>query len=490
MTTTFMQRLCALIAETPASGPEHLPHVRPAFEDTLAVAFAGWNEPVTRKVAAALPGGERLRPGAAIGVDPEAAALIYGTAGHALDYDDVHLVSTTHPSVPIVPALLGAVSRDPGRAGRLASAYAVGLAANVGLGSVLGFAHYERGWHATSTIGPLAAAAAVAHLLGLRAEPAAHALGIAAAQAGGLQRNFGSMAKPLQAGLAAAAGVRAALLAQAGVSADPDVFGEKGYFALYGGRQLAADPEQVTFDPRADGVCVKLYPCCYMAHRPAAAALEAHALLRQGGQRPADLAAVEIVGSQGVFTALRVSDPRTGNEAKFCGPYVVACALTDGAVELRHFEPPALRRADLRALMARVRLVERPHAPDAGGNIDGGPIELVARDASGAVRLRTLRETFPGSPQSPATAEQIEAKVRDCLAHHERAGGRRLTYERFQAWVDGLFARRAAAGKRTVARKPRGQAVRVNAVRGKAVQAKAGRSKATQAVRGKAARGR
>ena len=36
----------------------------------------------------------------------EHAALVTATAGHALDYDDVHLDSTTHPSVVIVPALL------------------------------------------------------------------------------------------------------------------------------------------------------------------------------------------------------------------------------------------------------------------------------------------------------------------------------------------------------------------------------------------------
>ncbi|HEX9842613.1 MAG TPA: hypothetical protein VGC20_07670, partial [bacterium] len=86
MTTHFTQRLTQLIAGTqPQTAPE-LPFVRPAFEDTLAVAFAGWGEPVTRKVASQYPQGDSLAPDEDGPVEGEAAALIYGTAAHALDY--------------------------------------------------------------------------------------------------------------------------------------------------------------------------------------------------------------------------------------------------------------------------------------------------------------------------------------------------------------------------------------------------------------------
>ena len=53
MTSPFLNRLCHLITTTEPLDQEQLPHVRPAFEDTLAVAYAGWAEPVSRKVAEA-----------------------------------------------------------------------------------------------------------------------------------------------------------------------------------------------------------------------------------------------------------------------------------------------------------------------------------------------------------------------------------------------------------------------------------------------------
>ena len=444
MTSRFMQRAVDLIVSTPPQPIEALPFARLAFEDTLAVGFAGWAEPVARGIASVVPGGLKQKPAGPVTTSLTDASLLYGAAAHALDYDDVHQVSTTHPSVPIVAALVAARRAVPEHAERLASAYAVGLGLNVGLGRVLGFSHYEKGWHATSTIGPLAAAAALAHYFGLNRAASAYALAMAAASAGGLQRNFGTMAKPLQAGLAAETGARAALLARAGVTADPDVFGAKGYFDLYAGERGGESADAVELDSKGEGICVKLYPCCYMTHRPTAAALDARRKLAKAGIALERVADVEVRGDKGVFLALRVTDPQTGNDGKFCGPFVVACALLDGAVGLVHFTDLAVKRADARALMAKVRLVERN--PDAAhGDVQGGPIELIVRDAGGQVLVHTKREAFPGDPQDPPTAAQRRNKVKDCLAHYSATSGQTFTYRRFQSFLDRLFLPEADA---------------------------------------------
>ena len=206
-----------------------------AYTDTLAVLCAGWDEPVTQAVRRAYP-----RVGApwdeVDGAEPEATALVWGTAAHALDYDDVHMTSVTHPSAVLIPAIEAAARSAPELRDRRSTAFALGLAVNVGLGNAIGFAHYAKGWHATSTIGAVAAGAAVAHLFGLEERAFLSALAIAAAQAGGLQRNFGTMAKPLQAGLAAQAGVRAARLAMAGLEGPADVLaGDNGFIAVFEG---------------------------------------------------------------------------------------------------------------------------------------------------------------------------------------------------------------------------------------------------------------
>ncbi len=440
MTSLFLQRLCTLIADTEPLGPERLPHVRPAFEDTLAVAYSGWAEPVTRKVAANYRGGEAATPENMAGVEPEAAATILGTAVHAMDFDDVHQVSYTHPSVPIVAGLTVAVQEEPALAHRATTAFAIGLACNVEIGRVLGFSHYEKGWHATSTIGPVAAAAALSYFYGLDGEAAAHALALGAAHSAGLQRNFGSMTKPLQAGLAGAAGLRAARLARAGFTGDGDVFAEKGFFDLFQGAQLEADPDRAEFDLFSGGIAVKLYPCCYLNHRNIALAFEAREALQAKGLTVEDVGKVEVEGPYGAFVALRVHDaPKVGSEGKFCGPYVAACALIDGEVGLRHFEDDQVSRADLRALQERVTLRERP---ETGGQQDGfhGVVRMIVFDRDGQLVASAERTASPGAPDDAATKEQIEAKVRDCLAYYSAHGGQAMDYDRFQAFLDGLFA--------------------------------------------------
>ena len=444
MKSPFLSRLIALIVHSAEEPAAALPQVRPAFEDTLAVVHAGWEEPVSTTVRALYARRPDATPLEMAAEHPEDTALVLGTAAHALDFDDVHQTSSTHPSAPVIAALVAAAQAAPERRKRLATAFAVGLAANVGLGRVLGFPHSEKGWHATSTIGPVAAAAACAYFYGLEETPAGAALAIAAAQAGGLQRNFGAMAKPLQAGLAGAAGLRAARLAGAGVTADEDVFGPKGYFDLYRGAEPGEEADRIEFPLHQDGIAVKLYPCCYQTHRPIAAALEARETMRRMEVALDSLADIEISAPAGSFLPLRVQDPRAGSEGKFCGAYTVACALLDGRVGLSHFEDAAVTRSDVRTLMTRIRLTERGGKPD-GMERRSQPVELIARDAGGAEVLRISVTPSPGSPDDPPTQDQREAKVRDCLAYFERQTGNKMEFGRFQEWIDTLLPVRDAA---------------------------------------------
>jgi 2-methylcitrate dehydratase PrpD len=128
-------------------------------------------------------------------------------------------VSLAHPSAPLVAAALAAAetARSSGRA--LLDAYVVGFEIEARLGRAMNPRHYQRGWHCTATLGTIGAAAAASRLLGLDATAAGHAFAIAASEASGLKENFGTMVKPLHAGLAARNGVLAALLARAGMTA-------------------------------------------------------------------------------------------------------------------------------------------------------------------------------------------------------------------------------------------------------------------------------
>src|SRR5260221_11636947 len=88
---------------------ETLAIIRAGFIDTIATMMAGRDEPVTRIVHAHVKSrgngaGESSLLFGDERVPSEAAALVNGTAGHALDYDDLPLAG--HPSTVLVPAIL------------------------------------------------------------------------------------------------------------------------------------------------------------------------------------------------------------------------------------------------------------------------------------------------------------------------------------------------------------------------------------------------
>jgi len=441
MEVDFIQRLCDQIAMPRPLNEAERDAAVIAFEDTLAVTYAGWAEAsavAARQIFAGT--GAQLFDGSRV-QGAEYAALVHGIAGHALDFDDVHLTSVTHPSVVLVPALMALAESRPALATRMIDAYAVGLGTNIALGQALGFGHYDRGWHATSTIGPLAGAAALAHLLGLDASAARSALALAAAQAGGFQRNFGRQAKHVQAGQAAAAALRAALLAEAGVDGSPDIFGPRGFFDLYGGAGPSAVPDHIDITPDTLSVSRKLFPCCYLTHRMIAAALEARSALPDG--LPTD-ARVAIQVPYGGMSALHVTDPQTGAQGKFCAAYCVAVALKEGRVGLSDFEDAAVHRPALRRIMAQIETAEDPLVGEMPVGIAHGSVRLRITRAG-----RTLTEVevrhYPGAPDAPAAPEAYAAKIIDCLAIWKRVTGQSLTPETFRSQLRSRIAASAGA---------------------------------------------
>ena len=168
------------------------------------------------------------------------AALSNGTAAHALDFDDTNFALLGHPSAPVLAASLaaGELALADGRA--VLHAFLLGFEVETTLAEVVNPAHYERGWHATCTLGTLGAAAAAARLLGLDAEQTRTALAVAASQASALKENFGTMTKPFHAGHAARSGVLSALIAREGWTASAHAIeGPQGYLRVLGAGKRA-----------------------------------------------------------------------------------------------------------------------------------------------------------------------------------------------------------------------------------------------------------
>src|SRR5690606_570811 len=147
------------------------------------------------------------------------AALVNGTAAHALDFDDNFDPAKAHATAVLAPAILALAEQEDASGAACLDAYIAGLQILGRVGQGLNPYHRNRGWHATATVGAVGAAAACARLLGLDARQAAYALSISTSMSAGFMSQFGTMTKPIHAGLAAKAGVIAASVAKNGIDA-------------------------------------------------------------------------------------------------------------------------------------------------------------------------------------------------------------------------------------------------------------------------------
>ena len=392
---------------------------RSAILDTVGVALAGSAEPAARMVRAlAAEEGGAPRCGI-LGTYARTgagwAALANGTAAHALDFDDMCFVSMAHPSAPLVAAGLAAAELADAGGAALLDAYCVGFEIEAVLGRVMNPAHYEQGWHATSTLGTIGAAAAAARLLGQDEATTVRALAVAAAAASGLKESFGTMVKPLQAGLAGRNGVLAAMLARTGFTApDRAVDGAQGLLVAMQGRARAlgdaADGLGRDWEIVDGGVTVKLYPSCAATHPAIDTLIDLRAEHRL---TPADVEAVEI-GVDAVTPTVLIHDrPRTGLEGKFSMHFCAASAVAHGRVDLRTFESAGVSDPVTRDLLPRVTMRVDPAL-----GVDQPPLTEAAvtvRLADGRRFARRVRGAR-GYPDRPPSAAELDAKFLACAA--------------------------------------------------------------------------
>jgi len=387
-----------------------------AVLDTIGVTLAGAAEPAARivqKVVQQDAGGPCHVLGTAFRSSAGNAALANGTAAHALDYDDMCFVSLAHPSAPLVAASLaaGEVAGASGRA--LLDAYVVGFELEGRLGRAMNPRHYQRGWHCTSTLGTIGAAASASRLLGLDAAAAGHALAIAASAASGLKENFGTMVKPLHAGMAARNGVVAALLARAGMTASgAAIDGPQGFLAAMDSEQPSLEALAADLGARWEildtGITVKLYPSCAGTHPTLDALLD---LRRCDGFTADEVQAIEIGVDSIVPTILLYDRPSSGLEGKFSMPFCAAAALVRGRVGIDTFDAATLSDPAILEMQGRVTMRVDP-------DLDASAPSLT--QARVTVRLKNGRALTAsangarGYPERPASDEELATKFTSC----------------------------------------------------------------------------
>lgn len=411
-TLGFTGQLAHAAAELPVPPLLHSDAIARAWVDTVGVAVAAAKEKGLRALQTAVLGD--TLPGAWVGgqsVRADDAALLNGTAAHFLDYDDGSASTPLHPSAVLVPAIMAAgIGDSPLSFDRFAEAYNIGAATlRIVAEALPNGEHYARGWHATATVGRLSAVAAIGRYRRVSPDIMMNALGMVSSMAGGSRANFGTMTKPMHAGLAARDALHAVDWSIAGVTASRrELEASAGFFNRFGNAEV--------FAGFADGVgerlerwlqewpndwALKRYPSCYGTHRAIDAARE----LRQ--RVPVeDVASIAVEVYREGTAPLILRRPQTGMEAKFNLQYCVALAWLHGDVTLQDFTPARFEAEDrVREFADRITL----HEVDGDGEF--AHVTVTHRNGGLLSRSVTIAR---GDYRDPLDADELRAKVQSC----------------------------------------------------------------------------
>ncbi len=414
LTESLLDFLCGNL---PDQAPEQARRLAvTGFIDCLGVALAGADQPVTRNLLQAEPGGraESRVLLSALRLPAQSSALIGSAAAHAMDLDDYAFAN--HTSAVLVPPVLAEAEVIGASGARMVGAYLAGFE----VWSVL--ARRERdymqgaGWHPTGVYGPVGAAAALCWLRGMSREETRNALGLAAAAGGGVMDNFGTQAKPYQAARAAEAGLVAVRRALAGLDAGPDALDGAGGFLRVISPSGRVDRDSPAQDLGKDwymarhGLNIKRYPVVGAAQRCVDAALQLRA------DHEFDCARIERVTariSEAHSSVMQFRLPSDAMQAKFSLEFAVAAALLFGRLGLSEMRDDCVRSDDVQALMKRVRRVE---------GADDDPVYPVgARYDTVGVQLTGGNEVvsewvyrYRGHGQNPLSRDELREKFMEC----------------------------------------------------------------------------
>jgi 2-methylcitrate dehydratase PrpD len=376
----------------------------------IGCAVGGSRHPAVDKALAALAPFAASDQCTVIGrherTDALQAALINGLSAHVLDFDDTHLRTLLHPSVPVASALLALGERQPISGRDFLLAFIVGVEIECRAANAIWFAHNSH-WYITGTAGVFGAAAAVARVLGLNEDQTTHALGIAGAQAAGTREMAGTMTKAFIHGRAAQNGMLAALLAQQGfTSAETSLEGPHGFAnVLAPDRDLAALTAGLGTTYEILSNSYKPFACGVVAHPVIDACIQ---LRNENHLHAEDVASVALRVNPRALELTGIREPPNGLKSKWSIYHSAAVALVDGAAGEHQYSDERVNAPEVRALRATISAAADAQLHEIAAHV------TVTLKSGRALDKRIDRVV--GSAENPMNDRDLEMKVRG-LAH-------------------------------------------------------------------------
>lgn len=327
------------------------------------------------------------------------AAIFNGFQAHLLDYDDVHENVRGHPSAVILSALFASLADGDVMCRRFLSAYIIGIEVMARLGEAVGNQHYQKGWHNTSTLGGIAATAAICYL---HQYPFIRdALAIAATQASGLRLLFGTSIKPLHAGIAAQTAIQACQWAKVGFDVPCNTLDpQKGFLAVYGEQNSRLEltnwgnPWRI----HSPGLWFKCYSFCSAAAYIADATSE---IIEHHNFSITDITAITVIFSSQSDAALIYKQVEKHEQGRFSAEYLVASLLLKRELTFDTFNDQSIDEP-LKYLMGKIERQYDLSAPLRYAQVN---IELNNQ------KIVTARiDTPKGSPANPYASSELKEK--------------------------------------------------------------------------------
>jgi 2-methylcitrate dehydratase PrpD len=346
-------------------------------------------------------------------VSVPAAAMADGALVHAIDFDDTHAGGLIHATAVVLPAAF-TVGQHVGASGRdvlTAAILGYETACRVAMASPHGF--HARGLHATQVAGVLSSAIVASRLMGLSAEVATNAVGIAGSSAGGLLEflTTGASTKQLHPGGASLNGVLAARLAEAGATGPATVLdGPHGIYAALSARP--ADLTRVTDDLgtrwEVERITIKPYPSCQLMHVTLDALRTVLAQIPSVDSVAAIRAYVHPDSAPTVCEPVETKvRPRASYDAKFSLPWSVAALIIDGDVSVATYDLDSVLRPEVADLSAKVTSIVEDLS--GGGVAADAPGRIEVELADGQVLVGEVERSL-GGPDLPLTDDALIAK--------------------------------------------------------------------------------
>ncbi len=399
------------VTETPGRIPAAAQHeARRSLVNYMGCALGGSQHPAVAKALKALTpfsaGDECTIFGRSERTDALHAALINGLAAHVFDFDDTHLRTLLHPSVPVASALLALAERQQLTGRDFLTAFIVGIEIECRVANAIWFAHNAH-WYITGTAGVFGAAAAVARVIGLDETQTTHALGIACAQAAGTREMAGTMTKAFVHGRAAQNGLLAALLAQQGfTAAESSLEGPHGLVnVLAPERDLAALTAGLGTTYEILSNSYKPFACGVVAHPVIDACIQ---LRNEHKLRPGDIARISLTVNPRAIELTGIKDPPNGLKSKWSIYHSAAVALVDGAAGEHQYDDERVNAPEVLALRGCT-----------SATADAQLAEIAARVAITLKNGKVIEkhvERVVGSAENPMSDRDLETKLRGLAA--------------------------------------------------------------------------